>query len=147
MEEWTYSFSILNLSTKWRWQVSFTPQPLFLRLSIIRNPPDRRLGGPRNRSGRSGEEKKYCPYRKSTARRYTDWAIPALSMSEERKLQTVHSKKYSRYTRHSTAVTVNVASLIWNVVCSILLPAPWGWNFEDNSSRLLRIFRNYLPDY
>jgi hypothetical protein len=48
---------VLDLGTSWRWVVSFTPRPLYLR---GKNPPypfDRRLGGPQSRSGRYGEVK------------------------------------------------------------------------------------------
>jgi hypothetical protein len=47
---------ILDLGTRWRWVVSFTPQgksPWYLL--------DRRLGGSQSRSGRSGEEKNSEP--------------------------------------------------------------------------------------
>jgi hypothetical protein len=53
---------ILDLGTRWRWMVSFTPQLLY--------PPqekttwyllDRRLGGPQNQSGHSSEEKNSQP--------------------------------------------------------------------------------------
>jgi len=44
---------ILNLGTRWRRVVSFTPRPLFPRY-----PFDRTLRGPQNRPGRGGEEKK-----------------------------------------------------------------------------------------
>jgi hypothetical protein len=37
--------------------VSFTPQPFYLRGKSPRDPLDRRLSGPQNRSGRRGEEK------------------------------------------------------------------------------------------
>jgi hypothetical protein len=56
---WGTAPRILNVGTRWRWVVSFAPRPLYPRQSL-----DRRLGGPQNRSGRGGEEKKihYCPY-------------------------------------------------------------------------------------
>jgi hypothetical protein len=31
MREWRYSSTILDLGTSWRWAISFTPQPLYLR--------------------------------------------------------------------------------------------------------------------
>jgi len=49
---------ILNLGTRWRIVVSFTPRPLYSRGEIPRYPLDRRLDGPQSRSGRGGEEKK-----------------------------------------------------------------------------------------
>jgi hypothetical protein len=47
----------LDLSTSWRWVVSFTSQLLYLRGKSPRYPLDRRLGGPRNQSGCCEEEK------------------------------------------------------------------------------------------
>jgi hypothetical protein len=48
---------ILDLGTRWRWVVSFTPRPLYNQGKIPCYPLDRRLGGPQSRSGRGGEEK------------------------------------------------------------------------------------------
>jgi hypothetical protein len=31
MEEWRYNSTFLNIGTRWRWVVNFTPQPLYLR--------------------------------------------------------------------------------------------------------------------
>jgi hypothetical protein len=52
---------ILDLGTKWRWVVSFTPRPLYPQGKNPWYPLDRRLGGPQNRSGRGGEEKTSQP--------------------------------------------------------------------------------------
>jgi hypothetical protein len=54
--EWRYSFTILDLSISWRWVVSFTPLPLYLRGNRPRYPSDRGLSGTQSRSGRCGEE-------------------------------------------------------------------------------------------
>jgi hypothetical protein len=48
---------ILELGTRWRWVVSFTPRPLYPQVKSPWYPSDRRLGGPRSRSGRGSEEK------------------------------------------------------------------------------------------
>jgi hypothetical protein len=45
------------LDTRWRWVVSFTPQPLYSQGKSICYPLDRRLGGPQSHSGRGGKEK------------------------------------------------------------------------------------------
>jgi hypothetical protein len=45
MWEWRYKATILDLGTRWRWVVSFTPRPLFHRKKFPRYPLDRRLGG------------------------------------------------------------------------------------------------------
>jgi hypothetical protein len=44
---------ILNLGTRWRWVVSFTPQPLYPQVNFLRYPLDRRF---LSRSGRCGVE-------------------------------------------------------------------------------------------
>jgi len=46
---------MLNLNTRWRWVVSFTPRPLYPRGKRFRYLPDRRLGKPQSRSGRGGD--------------------------------------------------------------------------------------------
>jgi hypothetical protein len=61
MGEWKYSATILDLSTGWRWVVSFTYRPLYPRGKNPRCPLDRRLGGPQSRSGLWGEEKNLLP--------------------------------------------------------------------------------------
>jgi hypothetical protein len=53
MGDWRYSSTILNLGTRWRRVVSFTPQPHYSR----GYPLDMRLGGHHSRSGRCEEEK------------------------------------------------------------------------------------------
>jgi hypothetical protein len=55
--EWRYSSTFLNLSTRWRWVVSFTPLPLYPRGKSPRYPLDRRLGEPQSRSGPCEQEK------------------------------------------------------------------------------------------
>jgi hypothetical protein len=52
---------ILDLSTRWRWVVSFTPLPLYPQGKSPWYPLDRRLSGPESRSGRGGEEKNSQP--------------------------------------------------------------------------------------
>jgi hypothetical protein len=52
---------ILDLGTRWRWMVSFTPRPLYLQRKSPWYPLERRLGGPQSRSGRGGEEKNSQP--------------------------------------------------------------------------------------
>jgi hypothetical protein len=44
MGDWRYSSTILDLCTRWRWVVSFTPRPLYLREKRCRYLLDRRLG-------------------------------------------------------------------------------------------------------
>jgi hypothetical protein len=45
---------IVDLGTRWRWVVSFTPRPLYPQGRSPWYPLDRRLGGPQSRSGRGG---------------------------------------------------------------------------------------------
>jgi hypothetical protein len=60
---------ILDLGTRWRGMVSFTPRPLYPQGKNSRYPLDRRLSGPQSRSGRGGEEKNSHPrHRKSNPR-------------------------------------------------------------------------------
>jgi hypothetical protein len=47
---------ILDLGTRWRWVVSFTPQSLYPQGKSTWYPLDRRMGGPQSHSGRGGEE-------------------------------------------------------------------------------------------
>jgi hypothetical protein len=57
---------ILDLSSSWRWVVSFTPRPLNPREKRPRYALDRRLGGPQSRSGRDVEEEFSAPPGKRT---------------------------------------------------------------------------------
>jgi hypothetical protein len=57
---------LLNLGTRWKRAVSFTPRPLYPRGKSPRYSLDRRLGEPQSRSGHSGCEYKnshHCPFR------------------------------------------------------------------------------------
>jgi hypothetical protein len=51
MGECTFSSTILDLVTRWRWVVSFAPWPLYHLGKSPRYTLDRRLGGPQSRSG------------------------------------------------------------------------------------------------
>jgi hypothetical protein len=50
---------ILDLDTRWRWVVSFTPHSLYPQGKSLCYQLDRRLGGTQSRSGRGSEEKNY----------------------------------------------------------------------------------------
>jgi hypothetical protein len=54
-ERW-YSFTILDLGTRRRGVVRFTPLPLYLQENSPWRPLDRRLGKPQSWSGRCGVE-------------------------------------------------------------------------------------------
>jgi hypothetical protein len=49
--EWRYSSTFLELGTRWRWVISFTPQQLYSWGKSHRYPFYRRLGGSQNRCG------------------------------------------------------------------------------------------------
>jgi hypothetical protein len=55
--KWITAPLILNLCTRWRWVVSFTPRTFYLWGKNLRYPLSRRQGGPQRRSGLFGEEK------------------------------------------------------------------------------------------
>jgi len=48
---------VLDLGTRWRWVVSFTPRPLYPQEKSPWYPLYRRLVWPQGRSGRGGGEK------------------------------------------------------------------------------------------
>jgi hypothetical protein len=53
--------SFLDLGTRMRWVVSFTPRSLYRQGKSPWYPLDRRFGGPHSRSGRGGKEKSSQP--------------------------------------------------------------------------------------
>jgi hypothetical protein len=61
MGEWRYSSTILDLSTRWWWVVSFMSMSLYHQGNIPRYPLDRRLSGPQSWSGCCGVEKHLLP--------------------------------------------------------------------------------------
>jgi hypothetical protein len=52
---------IIDLGTRWKWVINFTPRPLYHQGKSPRYPLDRGLGGPQSPSGRGGEEKNSQP--------------------------------------------------------------------------------------
>jgi hypothetical protein len=74
--EWRYSSTVLDLDTRWRWVVSFTPLSLYPR---GRSPwyPLHRGGWVVPRVGLDAvEAKKSCTARNRTRAVQPDWAIP-----------------------------------------------------------------------
>jgi hypothetical protein len=67
LASWGITPHILNLGTRWKWMVSFTPRPSYPRRWISWYPVDRRLGATQSRPGRGGEEKNLCPCRESNS--------------------------------------------------------------------------------
>jgi hypothetical protein len=76
-----HSSTILDFGNRWRWLVAHAPAALPSR-NRSRYPLDRRLCGPKNRSGWCGEKKNIAlagnqtPAVQPVARQYTDLAIP-----------------------------------------------------------------------
>jgi hypothetical protein len=64
MEEWKYSFTILDFGTRWRSVISFTPWPtLPPEEGETWYPLDRRLGGPQSWFAYYEAEKNLAPAR------------------------------------------------------------------------------------
>jgi hypothetical protein len=139
MEEWRYSFTILDLGIRWRWVVSFTLQPLYPPGKSPRCPLDRML---QSRSGLCGEERNLYPCRKSNP------SHPAHSPSRNEKYKITHSYETRNYVliyalidrRQQDKIILKwmIASvpLIQNIMCSQFLS---GSNFDS-----LLLFPNIL---
>jgi hypothetical protein len=81
---WRIAARILNLVTRWRWVVSFTPWPRYPWGKSSRYPLVRRVGEYQSRHGRGGEENNTSPCRDSKPGRpvrkpghYTGWTTAA----------------------------------------------------------------------
>jgi hypothetical protein len=61
MGETRYSSTILDLGTKWRRVISFTPWLIYPQGNRYGYPLDKRLGGTHSQSGPCGEEKIVAP--------------------------------------------------------------------------------------
>jgi hypothetical protein len=101
---------ILDLRTRWRWVVNFTPQLLYPQGKSPWYPLDRRLGGPQSRFGRCGEERNSQPLPGLEAPACRPalyhWAIPAPSSKFENMI--VCSKWVPSYLIYLTAVDVRL---------------------------------------
>jgi hypothetical protein len=98
---------ILDLCTRWKSAVSFTPRPLYPPGKSPWYPLDRRLGGPQSRSGRCGEEINFVSQRcttelsrllwrrnKRTGNRTPDVPIPFMGYAiANNHLRTRHQKE------------------------------------------------------
>jgi hypothetical protein len=113
MEEWRYSSVILCLGTRWRWEVSFTPRPLYSRGKSLRYPLDRRLGGPQSRSGPCGEENKSLA---STENR-----TPAIHLPACRCFDGAIPAPVYWYVKHFLLLTRVKRELLMNGVCGHLV--------------------------
>jgi hypothetical protein len=63
MGEWRFSSNILNLFTRWKWVISFSPLQLYPHGQSLSYPLDTRLGRPHSQSQRYG--KSLCSCRES----------------------------------------------------------------------------------
>jgi hypothetical protein len=61
MGECRYNSTIIDLGTRWRWEASFTPRPLYPRGQCPRCPLDTRLGELQGQSERCWEGKNLLP--------------------------------------------------------------------------------------
>jgi hypothetical protein len=87
---------ILDLGTRWRWMVSFTPRPLYPPGNSPWYPFDIRLGGPQSPSGYGGEEKNSQPLpgleppiNQPVAQRYTTELFQLLHFSNLKKFSDI----------------------------------------------------------
>jgi hypothetical protein len=136
IREWKYSSVIIDLGTRWRWVVSFTPRPLYPWGNSPTCPLYRRLDGPQNRSGSYEEEKNLAPAGNRTptlqivARRYTDWDI----QFHMKQLHTLRWEK-NEFLNLKTGVSyifplfwVHLAMKYYNVIhCQCLLNENENW--------------------
>jgi hypothetical protein len=117
---------ILNLSTKWRWVVSFTPRPLFSTGNSPWYPFDTRLSWPQSWSGRCGRREKIpsLPLRgielwSSKRSHYNDWATLAHHRAYELSLcLTKHHTMKMHWGNGGMAPCILVLGTIWRLVVS-----------------------------
>jgi hypothetical protein len=81
--EWSYSSIVLNLGSRWKWMISFTPLPNCSRGNSPWYPLDRWLGGTESQSGLYGGDKNLLPLRESnpesSAVQPVTWSLYRLS--------------------------------------------------------------------
>jgi hypothetical protein len=130
---------ILNLGTRWRWVVRFTPRPLYPQGKSPWYPLHRRLGGKQSRSGRGGEEKNSHPLPRldppiiqPVAQRYTTELPGVLDEKWRRKLNfaTCCVYKSNSLTEADRDVVSVDYKWIQRHVCSIALKFLPCYNFE-----------------
>jgi hypothetical protein len=148
VSEGRYSSITLDLSTRWRWVVSFTPRPIYSRGNRPLYPLYRRLGVFQSRSGRCGEEEKPCPYRELNpgypAR------SPSLSQLQTRRYGepllylrflrwwVVHRPTTSRFTNTHTYVPSKLTSIRQTLYSDRLRAGGLGFNSRQTNSAVSR---------
>jgi hypothetical protein len=69
MGKWRCTLTFMDLGTRWRWVVSFTPRTHHFRRKNRPYPLYRRLDGYQNRSGNGAKQTNFLPCRKSSSGR------------------------------------------------------------------------------
>jgi hypothetical protein len=143
MGEWEFTTSILNLNTRWRSVVSFTPQLFYVWGKSPQYPMERRLGGPHSQSGCFGEEKNLLPLLAIESQLSSPW--PSLySLSYCSSQVFVFARTYS-HTHTHTHKYIHIWLTLIILISQTLL---WyrcgrGWK-EDTLSFSVRIWRKRL---
>jgi hypothetical protein len=141
MAKWRYNTTILDIGTRWRWVVSFTPWPLYHQEKSNQYPLDRRLGGPQSRS-------RWCTVEKN---------VVALPRSESRPSSpSLYQLKYRASPRYNNnSVTKDslcikrrcLVSVIW--IWEMFLCVHVALDVRMNAclfiTRLCVLFRTFLP--
>jgi hypothetical protein len=165
--EWRYSFTILDLGTRLRLMVSFTPRQLYSRRNCPLYPMDMRLDGPQDWSGR-WEEKNLAPVGMRTpvvqpiARRYIDRDIPTEKRERRKKAERneiIHLVCLLNLHQNLNLATSNLEYLGVNMITcniclwwyTIYLLIFWGWNVLSewlwNLDLLLSVFGCYHDQF
>jgi hypothetical protein len=117
MGEWWYSSTILDLGTRWRWVVSFTPQPLYPKEKAPSTHWKGGWVGPR--AGLDAVEKTEIPWPSRewnpghAARRHTNWATGV--NINQRCASTLHSCSRCRWCSVVQLWFLEMKSFIWVV--------------------------------
>jgi hypothetical protein len=111
MGEWSYSSTILDLSTRWRWVVSFTPRPLCPREVTTGTHWIGGWVGPKVRLNAVEQRRISCPYREDQAIAYRQYRLSYRTPYRRQRLTTecvgskVNSRcHFSRTMRHGESV-------------------------------------------
>jgi hypothetical protein len=117
---------IIDLGTRWRWVVRFTPRQLYPQGSITCYPLDRRLDGPQGRSGRGAEDKNSQP-------------LPGLVASDH--------PTHSPALYHWAILVVRVISIIHGTLnCTLLLMSLFFLFWVMTRSQNTRMDRNWMTN-
>jgi hypothetical protein len=121
--------SILDLGTRWRWVVSFTPRPLYPREKSLRYQLDKRLCGLQSLSERGEEEKIPSPC----------WD------SNHRSSSPIFWKSWSTITRGSSTTHARAQAWLWrrNIQAAIV---HWVLRTSRNCSLVFKIFHHGIQE-